>query len=45
MVELVGPRADEVEDKELLDIPVSMADVLLINPKLAGISLGCRRLS
>jgi putative transport protein len=39
MVELVGPRADEVEDKELLDIPISMADVLLINPKLAGITL------
>jgi putative transport protein len=39
MVELVGPRGDEVEDKELLDIPISMADVLLINPKLAGITL------
>ena len=39
MVDLVGPRGDEVEDKELLDIPVSMADVLLINPKLAGITL------
>jgi putative transport protein len=39
MVELAGPRADEVEDKELLDIPVLMADVLLINPKLAGITL------
>jgi putative transport protein len=40
IVELVGPRGDEVEDKELLDIPVAMADVLLMNPKLAGIALG-----
>ena len=39
IVELIGPRAEEVEDKELLDIPVSVADVLLINPKLAGKSL------
>jgi putative transport protein len=39
IVEMVGPRGEEVEDKELLDIPVSMADVLLMNPKLAGISL------
>jgi putative transport protein len=39
IVELVGPRGDEVEDKELLDIPVSLADVLLINRKLAGTSL------
>jgi putative transport protein len=40
IVELVGPRGEEVEDKELLDIPVSLADVLLMNPKLAGTSLG-----
>jgi putative transport protein len=40
IVELVGPRADEVEDQELLDIPVSLADVLLMNRKLAGTSLG-----
>ncbi len=39
IVELVGPRGEEVEDKELLDIPVSLADVLLMNPKLAGTSL------
>jgi putative transport protein len=40
IVELVGPRGEEVEDKELLDIPVSMADVLLMNPKLTGVTLG-----
>jgi putative transport protein len=38
MVE-VGPRAEEVEDKELLDVPVTAADVLLMNPKLAGRTL------
>ena len=32
LIELVGPRAEEEEDKELLDIPVTAADVLLINP-------------
>jgi putative transport protein len=40
IVELVGPRGDEVEDRELLDIPVAMADVLLMNPKLTGVTLG-----
>jgi putative transport protein len=40
MVELIGPRADEVEDSELLDVPVTTADVLLMNPKLAGVNLG-----
>jgi putative transport protein len=39
VVELIGSRADEVEDKELLDIPVIAADVFLISPKLAGMSL------
>jgi putative transport protein len=39
IVELVGSRGEEVEDKELLDIPVSLADVLLMNRKLAGASL------
>lgn len=32
-------RAEEVEDKELPDVPVSLADVLLMNPKLAGVKL------
>jgi putative transport protein len=40
IVELIGPRAEEVEDKELLDVPVTAADVLLMNPKLAGMNLG-----
>ena len=40
IVELIGPRAEEVEDKELLDVPVTTADVLLMNPKLAGTNLG-----
>src|SRR5215472_3997108 len=40
IVELIGPRAEDVEDKELLDVPVTTADVLLINPKLAGMNLG-----
>jgi len=39
LVELVGPRIEEVEDKELVDVPVTAADVLLINPELAGIDL------
>src|SRR6185437_12086510 len=39
IVELIGPRAEEVEDRELLDIPLIAADVFLINPKLAGTSL------
>ena len=40
IVELVGPRGEEVEDRELLDVPVMSADVLLMNPKLAGMNLG-----
>jgi putative transport protein len=40
IVELIGPRAEEVEDRELLDVPVTTADVLLINPELAGKNLG-----
>ncbi len=39
IVELIGPRAEEVEDRELLDIPLIAADVLLINRKLAGLTL------
>lgn len=40
IVELIGPSAEEVEDKELLDVPITVADVLLMNPKLAGANLG-----
>ena len=36
----IGPRAEEVEDKELLDVPITTADVLLIDAKLAGTTLG-----
>src|SRR5262249_7866644 len=39
VVELVGPRGEEVEDRELLDIPLLSADVLLMKPKLAGRTL------
>ena len=39
MVELVGPRVDEVEDRELLDLPVLAADVLLMSPKVGGRTL------
>jgi putative transport protein len=40
IVEQIGARAQEIEDSELLDVPVTMADVLLMNPKLAGTTLG-----
>src|SRR3954463_4951163 len=36
VVELVGPRGEGVEDKELLDIPLLAADFLLMGPELAG---------
>jgi putative transport protein len=39
IVDTIGPRAEEIEDRELLDVPVASADVLLINPKLAGITI------
>jgi putative transport protein len=39
IVEL-GARAEEVEDKELLDIPITIADVRLMKPKLSGMNLG-----
>jgi putative transport protein len=39
IVELIGSRAEEVEDRELLDIPLIAADVFLINAKLAGMNL------
>ena len=40
IVDVVGPRGEEVEDKDLLDVPITTADVLLTNPKLAGRNLG-----
>jgi putative transport protein len=39
VVEWIGPRGEEIEDRELLDIPLISADIFLINPKLAGLSL------
>src|ERR671912_2990204 len=39
IVELIGLRAEEVEDKELLDVPVTAAEVMLTKPKTAGLSL------
>src|SRR5207248_1037586 len=39
IVELIRSRVEEVEDRELLDLPLMAADVLLINPELAGTSL------
>ncbi|MDQ6436375.1 aspartate-alanine antiporter [Mesorhizobium sp. LHD-90] len=36
LVEVLGPRAEEVEDRELLDIPVSVADVLVTNRDVSG---------
>src|SRR6185312_1917163 len=39
IVEWIGTRAEEVEDRELLDVPLISADVFLINPKLAGMNL------
>jgi putative transport protein len=39
VVERIGPRAEELEDRELLDVPVRAADVILLNPKLAGTTL------
>ena len=39
IVELIGSRGEEVEDRELLDIPLIAAEVFLINPQLAGMTL------
>ncbi len=36
LVELVGPRAEEVEDRDILDVPVAAVDVLLTSRELAG---------
>ena len=39
LLEVVGPLAEEVEDQELLDIPVSLVDVLLTSAEVAGRSV------
>ena len=40
IVESIGSRAEETEDQELLDVPVTAAEILLTNPQLAGTNLG-----
>ena len=40
IVALIGPHAEEIDDVELLDVPVSSVDVLVINPELEDASLG-----
>lgn len=39
IIEVPGTRAEEVEDHELLDIPVALADIIVISDDLAGVSL------
>lgn len=39
LVSVLGPRAEEIEDRELLDVPVSISDVLLTSPDLKGRSI------
>ena len=39
IVELVGSQAEEVEDHDLLDVPVAAMDIVVMNPQLAGRSL------
>ena len=39
LVEVLGSRAEEVEDRELLDMPVSVVDVLVTSGDLAGRSI------
>ena len=39
LVEVIGRAAEEVEDRELLDVPAAAFDVLLTNKKLAGRTL------
>ncbi len=40
LVSLLGARAEEVEDRGLLDIPVAVMEVLLTNRELVGKTLG-----
>jgi len=39
LVNLLNDRASEVDDKELLDVPVEMTDVLVTNKEIAGRTL------
>jgi putative transport protein len=36
VIELIDPHAEEVEDIELLDVPVALVDVIVSNPDVAG---------
>lgn len=40
LISLLGAQSEEVEDRELLDVPVSIADVLLTNRALVGRTIG-----
>lgn len=39
VLKVVGDKANEVEDRELLDIPFSVVEVLLSKPTLSGLAL------
>jgi putative transport protein len=39
VVQALGDKADEVEDRELLDIPFSVVEVLLSKPTVSGMTL------
>jgi putative transport protein len=39
LVTFLGPRSEEIEDSELLDVPVSVADILLTSGELSGRSI------
>jgi putative transport protein len=39
LIEIPGAHAEEIEDRELLDIPVSLADIIIISRELGGRSL------
>jgi putative transport protein len=39
VVEILGSRREEVEDRELLDVPFSVVEVLLSKPELSGTTL------
>lgn len=39
LVTFLGPRSEEIEDSELLDMPVSVADILLTSGEISGRSI------
>ncbi|KAA2212841.1 aspartate-alanine antiporter [Teichococcus oryzae] len=40
LIEMIGPHAEEVEDRDLLDIPVTMIEAMLARGELDGQRLG-----